>query len=174
MVNTFSEPIGDWFYIQISITGYINIFKYILNIFKTVNRFTVSQNRARFTCVSSSVHQPVKVRAKLTMLSLSFCLNYANFIKILYLKYYLLPIQRHFSVVYVQHQIKNISISHILQMIFKIRCFYLFIYLFIFVFLSFLGLHPGHTEVPTLGVLIRAIAAGLHQSHSNGGSELRL
>ena len=35
----------------------------------------------------------------------------------------------------------------------------------------FLGLHPWHMEVPRLGGLVRAIAASLHQSHSNAGSE---
>ena len=35
----------------------------------------------------------------------------------------------------------------------------------------FLGLHLQHMEVPRLGGLIRAVAAGLRQSHSNTGSE---
>ena len=41
-------------------------------------------------------------------------------------------------------------------------------------FLSFLGPHPWHMEVPRVGGLIRAVAAGLRQSHSNVGSELHL
>ena len=39
--------------------------------------------------------------------------------------------------------------------------------------LAFLGLHPRHLEVPRLGGLIGAVAAGLHHSHSMG-SEPRL
>ena len=52
----------------------------------------------------------------------------------------------------------------------------LFIYLFIYFlsFLPFLGPLPWHMEVPRLGGPVRAIAAGLHQSHSNVGSEPRL
>ena len=38
----------------------------------------------------------------------------------------------------------------------------------------FLGLHLWHMEVPRLGSRIRAIAAGLHHSHSHAGSELHL
>ena len=46
---------------------------------------------------------------------------------------------------------------------------------FFFFFLSFLGPHPRHMEVPRLGVgLIGAVAAGLSQSHSNAGSKLCL
>ena len=45
---------------------------------------------------------------------------------------------------------------------------------FIFYFLSFLGPHVRRTEVPRLGGLIGAIAAGLCQSHSNLGSEPHL
>ena len=41
----------------------------------------------------------------------------------------------------------------------------------IFVFLLFLGPLQGHMEVPRLGGLIGAVAAGLRQSHSNVGSE---
>ena len=41
-----------------------------------------------------------------------------------------------------------------------------------FFFLSFLGLLPWYMEVPRLGGLIGAVAAGLH--HSNTGSEPRL
>ena len=36
--------------------------------------------------------------------------------------------------------------------------------LFCFVFLVFSGPHPGHMDVPRLGGLIRATAAGLHHS----------
>ena len=43
---------------------------------------------------------------------------------------------------------------------------------FFFFFLVFLGLHSQHMEVPRLGVLIGAVAAGLHHSHA--GSEPRL
>jgi len=46
--------------------------------------------------------------------------------------------------------------------------FCLFIYLFV------LGLHLCHMDVPRLDDWIRATAAGLHHSHSNVGSELRL
>ena len=48
------------------------------------------------------------------------------------------------------------------------------LYCFFFFFLSFLGLHPQHVEVPRLGVLIRAVATSLRQSHSHAGSELHL
>ena len=42
-------------------------------------------------------------------------------------------------------------------------------------FLPFLGPLPQHMEVPRLGVcLIRAVATGLHDSHSNEGSEPHL
>ena len=49
--------------------------------------------------------------------------------------------------------------------------FYLFIY-----FLAFLGLHLWHMEDGGSQArgLIRAVAAGLHQSHSNVGSEPHL
>ena len=60
-------------------------------------------------------------------------------------------------------------------------CFLFFVF---FVFLHFLGLLPRHMEVPRLGVesygasqargLIRAVAASLHESHSNSGSEPHL
>ena len=47
--------------------------------------------------------------------------------------------------------------------------------LFLLVFLPFLGLLPvQHMEVPRLGGLIRAVATGLCQSHSNAGSEPHL
>ena len=42
----------------------------------------------------------------------------------------------------------------------------------IFFFFFFLGPHLHHMEVPRLG--IGATAAGLHHSHSDAGSELRL
>ena len=42
-----------------------------------------------------------------------------------------------------------------------------FCFCFCFIFFSFLGPHPRHMEVPRLG----AVAAGLHQSHSNTGSK---
>ena len=45
---------------------------------------------------------------------------------------------------------------------------------FFFVFLSFLGPLPQHMEVPRAGRLIGAVAAGLHQSHSNTVSEPHL
>ena len=40
----------------------------------------------------------------------------------------------------------------------------------------FLGLHPQHTEVPSLGVKSesRAAAAGLRHSHSKAGTELNV
>ena len=47
--------------------------------------------------------------------------------------------------------------------------FTLFTYLF-----AFLGLHLRHMELPRLGGLIRATAAGLHHSHSNSRSKLQL
>ena len=43
-----------------------------------------------------------------------------------------------------------------------------------FVFLPFLGPFPWHIEVPRLGGLSTAVAAGLHHSDSNVGSEPRL
>ena len=49
-----------------------------------------------------------------------------------------------------------------------------FTIIFVFVFLSFLGLHLWHMEGPRLRGLIRAVAAGLRQSHSNAGSEPHL
>ena len=57
--------------------------------------------------------------------------------------------------------------------------FFLFIYFLIknflfFVFLPFLGLLPRHMEVLRLRGLIGAVAAGLHHSHRNVGSEPRL
>ena len=45
---------------------------------------------------------------------------------------------------------------------------------FFLVFLPFLGPLQRHMEVPRLGVEFGAVAAGLRQSHSNSGSELRL
>ena len=44
---------------------------------------------------------------------------------------------------------------------------------FFFFFLSFVffGPHPGHVKIPSLG---RAVAAGLHHTHRNSGSEWRL
>ena len=49
----------------------------------------------------------------------------------------------------------------------------IFIYLFIY---CFLGPHVQHVEVPRLRVesQIGAAAAGLHHSHSDAGSKLRL
>ena len=44
----------------------------------------------------------------------------------------------------------------------------------LFCFLSFLGPHLQHMEVPGLGGRIGAVAAGLHHSHSNPRSEPRL
>ena len=41
-------------------------------------------------------------------------------------------------------------------------------------FLPFLGPHPRYMEVPRLGGLIGAVAAGLHHSHSSVGSNPRL
>ena len=49
-----------------------------------------------------------------------------------------------------------------------------FTYLFYFLFFVFLGLLQWHMEIPRLGGLIGAVAASLHHSHSNVGSELRL
>ena len=50
-------------------------------------------------------------------------------------------------------------------------CFYFYFYLFFF----FLGPYPWHVEVPRLGVKSETVAASLHHSHSNMGSEpLRL
>ena len=46
--------------------------------------------------------------------------------------------------------------------------------LLLLLFFVFLGLHLRHMEVPRLGVRIGAIAAGLHHSHSNTGSQPRL
>ena len=43
-----------------------------------------------------------------------------------------------------------------------------------FFFSCFVGPHPRHMEVPRLGVKTGATAAGLHHSHSNVGSKLRL
>ena len=52
---------------------------------------------------------------------------------------------------------------------------FLFIYLFIyFVFLPFLRAAPRHMEVSQVRGLIRAMATGLCQSHSNSESELHL
>ena len=52
---------------------------------------------------------------------------------------------------------------------------YMHIYIYIYkVFLTFLGLFPQHMEVPRLGVESEFIATGLHQGHSNTGSEPRL
>ena len=42
---------------------------------------------------------------------------------------------------------------------------------FFFFFLSFLGPHLQYMDVPRLGILISAVAADLHQSHSNARSE---
>ena len=47
------------------------------------------------------------------------------------------------------------------------------VFLFLFLF-SFLGPDPQHMEVPRLGGLIKAIPAGLHNSHCNARSEQRL
>ena len=47
----------------------------------------------------------------------------------------------------------------------------IFFFFWLLAFLPFLGLHPWHMEVPRLGGLIGAVAAGLHHSHSNSGSE---
>ena len=49
-----------------------------------------------------------------------------------------------------------------------------FLSFFFWSFCSFLGLLPWHMEVPRLGGLIRAVAAGLCHSHRNAGSELPL
>ena len=49
----------------------------------------------------------------------------------------------------------------------------LFIYLFIYCLFVFLGLHLWQTEVPRLEVQ-SAVAAGLHQNHSNTRSEPHL
>ena len=38
----------------------------------------------------------------------------------------------------------------------------------------FLGLHPGHMEVPRIEIESGALAAGLYYSHSNAGSDLHL
>ena len=46
-----------------------------------------------------------------------------------------------------------------------------FTFFFFFVFLPFLGPLLWHMKVPRLGVLIRAVATGLRQSHSNARSE---
>ena len=43
-----------------------------------------------------------------------------------------------------------------------------------FLVFVFLGPHPRHMEVPRLGGLIGAVAAGLHHSHANAGSKLCL
>ena len=43
-----------------------------------------------------------------------------------------------------------------------------------FFFFGFLGPHQWHMEVPRLRGLIRAVAASLHNSHSNEGSALHL
>ena len=50
----------------------------------------------------------------------------------------------------------------------------IFFFFFFFWSFVFLGLHLQHVEVPRLGGLIRAVAAGLHHGHSNARSELRL
>ena len=47
-------------------------------------------------------------------------------------------------------------------------------FLFCFVFLFFLGPHLRHMEVPRVRGWIGAVAAGLHHSHSNVGSEQHL
>ena len=52
-------------------------------------------------------------------------------------------------------------------------CFLFFVFC-LFVFLPFLGPLPWCMEVPRLGGQIGAVAAGLCQSHSNAGSNLRL
>ena len=44
----------------------------------------------------------------------------------------------------------------------------------IFFFFFFLGLHPQHVEVPRLGGLIGAVAAGLCHTHSNARSKPHL
>ena len=44
-------------------------------------------------------------------------------------------------------------------------------FFFFFCLLVFLGPHPRHMEVPRLRGLIGAVAASLHHSHSNAGSE---
>ena len=49
--------------------------------------------------------------------------------------------------------------------------FFLFYFLTFNFFLSFLGLHAQHMEVPRLGGQIRPTAAGLHSSHRNARSE---
>ena len=44
----------------------------------------------------------------------------------------------------------------------------------VFCLFVFLGLFPGHKEVPRLRGLIGAVTTGLRQSHSNVGSEPHL
>ena len=43
-----------------------------------------------------------------------------------------------------------------------------------FVLFCFLGPQSRHMEIPRLGNLTGAVAAGLHHSHRNTGSKLRL
>ena len=50
----------------------------------------------------------------------------------------------------------------------------IFSFLFPFCLFVLLGPHPQHMEVPRLGVQSEPVATGLHHSHSNAGSELRL
>ena len=57
---------------------------------------------------------------------------------------------------------------------FRFFCVYKILFLFFFFFFAFLGPHPWHMKVPRLGGQIRAVAAGLHHSHSNSGSEWHL
>ena len=52
--------------------------------------------------------------------------------------------------------------------------FVLFLFLFFFVFLSFPRATPAAYGGSQARGLIGAVAAGLHQSHSNAGSEPRL
>ena len=44
-------------------------------------------------------------------------------------------------------------------------CFSFFLFFFFLVFVSFLGPHPRHVEVPRLGGRIGAVATGLRHSH---------
>ena len=56
-----------------------------------------------------------------------------------------------------------------IQTYFLIKIFFFF---FFFLLFCFLGPHPWHMEAPTLGV--KSVAASLHHSHSNVGSEPHL
>ena len=65
-----------------------------------------------------------------------------------------------------------LKVSFAVQELLSLTRSYLF---FVCLFVSsFLGPHPQHMEVPRLGGLIGAVAASLHQSHSNAGSEPHL